>query len=84
MPSLALPAFLRADKPGLRAVLSDMQAYKIIEHDVVNDQVFSQFIYKIVPDKVHMWTFKKQLNMQMALSGSHHSPLAALIVAFTH
>ena len=47
-----------------------MQAYKAIEAEIVNDQVFSQFIYKIIPDKVHMWTFKKQLNTQMALSGA--------------
>lgn len=42
----------------------------MIEAEIVNDQVFSQFIYKIIPDKVHMWTFKKQLNTQMALSGA--------------
>jgi transformation/transcription domain-associated protein len=47
-----------------------VQAYKVIEAEIVNDQVFSQFIYKIIPDKVHMWTFKKQLNTQMALSGA--------------
>ena len=47
-----------------------VQAYKVIEAEIVNDQVFSQIIYKIIPDKVHMWTFKKQLNTQMALSGA--------------
>lgn len=82
MPSFVLLAFLRLTNK-VRG-LSDLQAYKIIEHDVVTDQVFSQFIYKIVPDKVHMWTFKKQLNMQMALSGSHHSPLTAFCVVLSH
>lgn len=48
----------------------------------MNDQVFSQFIYKIVPDKVHMWTFKKQLNMQMALSGAR-LPSATLVLLLT-
>jgi hypothetical protein len=56
-----------------------MQTYKMIEIEIVNDQVFSQFIYKIIPDKVHMWTFKKQLNTQMALSGVHlHCPASHL------
>jgi transformation/transcription domain-associated protein len=54
----------------VRQVQPRTQAYKMIEAEIVNDQVFSQFIYKIIPDKVHMWMFKKQLNTQMALSGA--------------
>ena len=56
--------------PDTNSSTVSMQAYKVIEAEIVNDQVFSQFIYKIIPDKVHMWTFKKQLNTQMALSGA--------------
>lgn len=47
----------------------NVQAFRAIENEIVNEQIFSSFIYKIIPDKVHMWTFKKQLNMQLALSG---------------
>jgi len=36
----------------------------------VTENVFSQFCYKTLPNPSHLWLFKKQLCMQMALSGA--------------
>lgn len=35
----------------------------------VSENVFSQYIYKTLPTANHLWAFKKNLCMQMALSG---------------
>ena len=50
------------------------QAYKEIEAKYVTENVFSQFCYKTLPNPSHLWLFKKQLCMQMALSGAGSSP----------
>jgi len=47
-----------------------LQAYKEIEAKYVTENVFSQFCYKTLPNPSHLWLFKKQLCMQMALSGA--------------
>ncbi|KAJ3683868.1 hypothetical protein LUZ60_014095 [Juncus effusus] len=45
-----------------------MQAYNEITKSVVNDNIFSQFMYKTLPSGSHLWTFKKQFAAQLALS----------------
>ena len=52
------------------------QAYKEIEAKYVTENVFSQFCYKTLPNPSHLWLFKKQLCMQMALSGAQAQHLA--------
>ncbi len=52
-----------------------MQAYKEIEAKYVTENVFSQFCYKTLPNPSHLWLFKKQLCMQMALSGAMRTSL---------
>lgn len=45
-----------------------LQAYNEITKNVVNDNVFSQYMYKTLPSGNHLWTFKKQFAIQLALS----------------
>lgn len=45
-----------------------LQAYNDITKNHVTDSIFSQFMYKILLNGNHMWTFKKQFAVQLALS----------------
>ncbi|XP_042382892.1 transcription-associated protein 1-like [Zingiber officinale] len=45
-----------------------LQAYHEITKNVVNDNIFSQYMYKTLPSGNHLWTFKKQFAVQLALS----------------
>ncbi|PKA60897.1 Serine/threonine-protein kinase ATR [Apostasia shenzhenica] len=45
-----------------------LQAYGEITRNVVNDNIFSQYMYKTIPNGNHLWTFKKQFAVQLALS----------------
>nr|XP_029116772.1 transformation/transcription domain-associated protein isoform X3 [Elaeis guineensis] len=45
-----------------------LQAYNEITKNIVNDNIFSQFMYKTLPSGNHLWTFKKQFAIQLALS----------------
>lgn len=45
-----------------------LQAYNEITKTVVNDNIFTQFMYKTLPSGPHLWTFKKQFAAQLALS----------------
>ncbi|CAL9045632.1 unnamed protein product [Musa banksii] len=45
-----------------------LQAYNEITKNGVNDNIFSQYMYKTLPSGNHLWTFKKQFAIQLALS----------------
>lgn len=45
-----------------------LQAYNEITKNVVNDNIFSQYMYKTLPNGNHLWAFKKQFAIQLALS----------------
>ncbi|XP_020600148.1 LOW QUALITY PROTEIN: transformation/transcription domain-associated protein-like [Phalaenopsis equestris] len=45
-----------------------LQAYSDITRTLVNDNIFSQYMYKTIPNGNHLWTFKKQFAVQLALS----------------
>ncbi|KAJ7953120.1 Transformation/transcription domain-associated protein [Quillaja saponaria] len=45
-----------------------LQAYHDIVKNLVNDNMFSQFMYKTMLSGNHMWAFKKQFAVQLALS----------------
>ncbi|KAM3364322.1 hypothetical protein ACQJBY_014578 [Aegilops geniculata] len=45
-----------------------LQAYNEITKSIVNDNIFSQYMHKILPTGNHLWTFKKQFAIQVALS----------------
>jgi len=45
-----------------------LQAYNEITKNVVNDNIFSQYMYKTLPSGNHLWAFKKQFAIQLALS----------------
>ncbi|KAL6010355.1 hypothetical protein ACLOJK_000786 [Asimina triloba] len=45
-----------------------LQAYNDITRTLVNDNIFSQYMYKTLPSGNHLWTFKKQFAIQLALS----------------
>lgn len=46
-----------------------LNTYKeIIQSNYVSENVFSQFMYKLLPMGHHLWVFKKQFMSQMALS----------------
>lgn len=45
-----------------------LQAYTEIIKNVVNDNIFSQFMYKTLPSGNHLWAFKKQFAIHLALS----------------
>ncbi|KAF5199838.1 Transcription-associated protein [Thalictrum thalictroides] len=45
-----------------------LQAYNDITKTLVNDNVFSQYMYKTLPSGNHLWAFKKQFAIQLALS----------------
>ncbi|XP_038988658.1 transformation/transcription domain-associated protein-like isoform X2 [Phoenix dactylifera] len=45
-----------------------LQAYNEITKTVVNDNIFSQYMYKTLPSGNHLWTFKKQFAIHLALS----------------
>ncbi|KAG1327763.1 Phosphatidylinositol 3-and 4-kinase family protein with FAT domain [Cocos nucifera] len=45
-----------------------LQAYNEITKSIVNDNIFSQYMYKTLPSGNHLWTFKKQFAIQLALS----------------
>lgn len=44
------------------------QAYSEITRSYVNDNIFSQYMYKTIPNGNHLWAFKKQFAVQLALS----------------
>ncbi|KAJ7564762.1 hypothetical protein O6H91_02G032300 [Diphasiastrum complanatum] len=46
-----------------------LQTYNEITHNFVSENVFSQYMYKTLPTCNHLWTFKKQFAVQLALSG---------------
>lgn len=46
-----------------------LAAYQEVAEKHVSENVFSQYIYKTLPTSNHLWAFKKNLCMQMALSG---------------
>ncbi|XP_022741614.1 transformation/transcription domain-associated protein-like isoform X2 [Durio zibethinus] len=45
-----------------------LQAYNDITKNHVTDGIFSQYMYKTLPSGNHMWAFKKQFAIQLALS----------------
>lgn len=45
-----------------------LQAYNDITKNVVTDSIFSQYMYKTLLNGNHMWAFKKQFAIQLALS----------------
>ncbi|XP_077231461.1 uncharacterized protein LOC143864410 isoform X2 [Tasmannia lanceolata] len=45
-----------------------LQAYNDITKNLVNDNIFSQYMYKTLPSGNHLWAFKKQFAVQLALS----------------
>ncbi|WJX55823.1 non-specific serine/threonine protein kinase [Trifolium repens] len=45
-----------------------LQAYNEITKNLVNDNIFSQYMYKTLPSGNHTWAFKKQFSIQLALS----------------
>ncbi|KVI08775.1 Armadillo-type fold [Cynara cardunculus var. scolymus] len=45
-----------------------LQAYNYITKDYVFDNIFSQYMYKTLLSGNHMWAFKKQFAIQLALS----------------
>jgi len=45
-----------------------LQAYNEITKNIVNDNIFSQYMHKILPTGNYLWTFKKQFAIQVALS----------------
>ncbi|XWS45545.1 hypothetical protein CRYUN_Cryun15aG0145700 [Craigia yunnanensis] len=45
-----------------------LQAYNDITKNLVSDGIFSQYMYKTLPSGNHMWAFKKQFAIQLALS----------------
>ncbi|KAJ0907922.1 putative non-specific serine/threonine protein kinase [Helianthus annuus] len=45
-----------------------LQAYNHITKDYVFDSIFSQYMYKTLLNGNHMWAFKKQFAIQLALS----------------
>lgn len=46
-----------------------LHTYNEITNRFVSENVFSQFMYKTLPTCNHLWTFKKQFAVQLALSG---------------
>lgn len=47
-----------------------IQAFQEIAKVHVTENIFSQFMYKMLPTCNHLWTFKKSFCMQLALSGA--------------
>ncbi|XP_068646622.1 uncharacterized protein [Aristolochia californica] len=45
-----------------------LQAYTEITKTIVSDNIFSQYMYKTLPSGNHLWAFKKQFAIQLALS----------------
>ncbi|KAG9129909.1 hypothetical protein Leryth_007000 [Lithospermum erythrorhizon] len=45
-----------------------LQAYNEITKNIVTDNIFSQYMYKTLLNGNHMWAFKKQFAVQLALS----------------
>lgn len=45
-----------------------LQAYTDITKNLVTDSIFSQYMYKTLISTHHMWAFKKQFSVQLALS----------------
>ena len=45
-----------------------LQAYNDITKNLVADNIFSQYMYKILSNGNHLWAFKKQFAVQLALS----------------
>ncbi|CAL0331914.1 unnamed protein product [Lupinus luteus] len=45
-----------------------LQAYNEIIKNLVTDNIFSQYMYKTLPSGNHIWAFKKQFAIQLALS----------------
>lgn len=45
-----------------------LQAYNDITRNLVTDGIFSQYMYKTLLNGNHMWAFKKQFAIQLALS----------------
>ncbi|KAJ4713985.1 transformation/transcription domain-associated protein-like [Melia azedarach] len=46
-----------------------LQAYNDITKNLVSESIFSQYMYKTLLNGNHMWAFKKQFAVQLALSG---------------
>lgn len=46
-----------------------LAAYHDITDRLVNENIFSQYMYKTLPTSNHLWVFKKYFCTQMALSG---------------
>ncbi|KAE8675736.1 hypothetical protein F3Y22_tig00111644pilonHSYRG00017 [Hibiscus syriacus] len=45
-----------------------LQAYNDITKNLITDGIFSQYMYKTLPSGNHIWAFKKQFAVQLALS----------------
>ncbi|KAK9039755.1 hypothetical protein V6N11_014947 [Hibiscus sabdariffa] len=45
-----------------------LQAYSDVTKNLVTDGIFSQYMYKTLPSGNHIWAFKKQFAIQLALS----------------
>ncbi|GLJ07095.1 hypothetical protein SUGI_0058030 [Cryptomeria japonica] len=46
-----------------------LHTYNEITQSLVSENVFSQYMYKTLPSCNHLWAFKKQFAIQLALSG---------------
>ena len=54
---------------GSEAVLDlRLKAFMDIASQHVTENIFSQYMYKTLPNGAHLWTFKRQLCQQLALS----------------
>ena len=54
--------------PGEQVLDLRLAAYTEITSGMVKENVFSQYMYKTLPACNHLWTFKRQLCAQLALS----------------
>lgn len=54
--------------------LVGLQAFQEITKLHVTENIFSQFMYKMLPTCNHLWAFKKAFCMQLALSGTSSLP----------
>lgn len=66
------PQSKRVNRQHVTEYVCCVQAYQEIENKFVIESIFSQFMYKTLPTCNHLFVFKKQFCMQMALSGRIH------------
>jgi transformation/transcription domain-associated protein len=65
----ALDPAILGDVTGTEEVLElRLKALMEITHKHVTENIFSQYMYKTLPNGSHLWTFKRQLSQQLAIS----------------